>query len=332
MPKVSVIIPTYNREVLLMGAVESVLRQTFLDLEVIVVDDGSTDETPQALERFLAERANDRLRVKYLWQENRGQTVATNKAMEVAAGEWIAFLDSDDRWLPEKLALQFEALNRVDSRCAACITDVRYTNNPALTKSAFEHVGSPYPGDFGIMVDPLRRVVGGWHGLYVQALIVRKEILATVGEFDPSLRLSYDLDFLFRLAAFTDICYVNKPLVEIDRTPNRPDGLIERFQDEKFRLGHYQHLYEKWLNEDRKSKLGVGKHICTQLQSIHAKWASFYLLTGDNRKARKAMWSSVRYNLTGRMVCKFLLTAMVPRLAKRIVVKRRQDASELVFG
>jgi hypothetical protein len=193
-------------------------------------------------------------------------------------------------------------------------------------------VGSPYPGEFGIMMDPLRRVVGGWHGLYVQALLVRKEILASVGDFDPNLRLSYDLDFFFRLSVHSNICYVNKPLMEIDRTPNRPDGLIEQFQDEKFRLGNYQHLYEKWLEEDRKSNLGVHKLICSQLQDTHAKWASFYLLTGNNRGARQAMWSSVRYNVTTKIMCKFLLTALAPRMARRIVVNRRKNAPELVFG
>jgi glycosyltransferase involved in cell wall biosynthesis len=331
-PKVSVIIPTYNRASLLIGAVESALSQTFSDLEVVLIDDGSTDQTANILERFLAGRVEDRGRVRYFWQENGGQSVAFNRGMELAAGEWLAFLASDDRWLPEKLTLQLEVLRQLGPRCDACITDAIYMNNVALTKTAFEHVGSPYPGSFGMITDPLRRVAGGWHGMYVQTLIVRKKVLGEVGGFDPNLHLSEDLDFLFRLSARANIGYVSKPLVEIDRTPNRTDGMIERFQDEPFRLQHYQHLYEKWLDEDRTLRLGVGELIRRQLQEIHAKWASWYLLSGDYQKARQAMRSAVRYDVTARSVCKWLLTTLTPKLAKRIVVKRRESAPDLVFG
>ncbi|HZR63533.1 MAG TPA: glycosyltransferase family A protein [Terriglobales bacterium] len=332
MPKVSVIIPTYNRAGLLTGAVESVLGQTFSDLELIVIDDGSTDQTAALLERLLAGRPNDKERVRYIWQENRGQTVATNRAIDKATGEWIAFLDSDDRWLPDKLTLQFQAIHQMGSRCKACITDAVYLHNPALTKTAFEHVGSPYSGTCGMIINSLQQVVSGWHGMYVQTLIVHKTLLPDIGGFDPTLHLGYDLDFFFRLSARTNICYVNRPLVEIDRTLNRPDGFIERLQDEEFRLKHYQHLYEKWLDEDRRLQLGVANLIRRQLQEVHTKWASWYLLSGDNHSARKAMWSAVRYNVTGRSACKWLLTTLTPKLARRIVVKRREVAPDLVFG
>lgn len=102
---VSVIIPTYNRAHLLHEAIDSVLAQEVEDyrMEIIVVDDGSTDDTRKAVERYGS-------RVIYIYQSNQGAGVARNRGIEESTGEWVAFLDSDDRWLPHKLSLQFRIL------------------------------------------------------------------------------------------------------------------------------------------------------------------------------------------------------------------------------
>lgn len=99
MSKVSVIIPTYNCDRFIPEAIESVLRQTYQDYEIIVVDDGSTDQTCQVLEPY-------RNKIRYFYQENQGVAVARNLGWEMATGELIAFLDHDDFWLPQKLELQ----------------------------------------------------------------------------------------------------------------------------------------------------------------------------------------------------------------------------------
>ena len=102
--KVSVIIPTYNRAALVQEAIESVLGQSFDDYEIIVIDDGSTDATGQALERFAS-------KIRYVWQENRGLSAARNRALGLAKGEYIALLDSDDFWPPYKLGLEVAILD-----------------------------------------------------------------------------------------------------------------------------------------------------------------------------------------------------------------------------
>jgi glycosyltransferase involved in cell wall biosynthesis len=94
--KISVVIPTYNRGYIISRAVNSVLNQTFLPYEIIVVDDGSIDNTKQVLTAYLP-------KIKYVLQENQGVSVARNKGISTATGEWIALLDSDDEWLPDKL-------------------------------------------------------------------------------------------------------------------------------------------------------------------------------------------------------------------------------------
>ncbi len=99
---ISVIIPTFNRAGLLQKAASSVLAQSFKDLELIIVDDGSGDETPSVVESF-----KDR-RIIYCRQENKGVSAARNLGLSASRGEYVAFLDSDDYWLPEKLRLQHE--------------------------------------------------------------------------------------------------------------------------------------------------------------------------------------------------------------------------------
>ena len=104
-PAVSVIIPTYNRGHLVGEAIQSVLNQDIRDcsLEIIVVDDGSVDNTREVVAQFGKD-------VRYIYQDNQGAGAARNRGLEVASGEWLAFLDSDDLWLPDKLSLQFKVL------------------------------------------------------------------------------------------------------------------------------------------------------------------------------------------------------------------------------
>ena len=105
MPKVSVIIPAYNSSGFIEDALESVFKQTYRNYEVIVVDDGSTDKSAEIIGSFSDKR------IIYIYQENHGVSVARNKGILESKGEYIAFLDSDDLWLPEKLEKQVAILN-----------------------------------------------------------------------------------------------------------------------------------------------------------------------------------------------------------------------------
>ncbi|HEY5957340.1 MAG TPA: glycosyltransferase family A protein, partial [Polyangiaceae bacterium] len=115
MPKVTAVIPTYNRREYVQEAIDSIIAQTFRDYEIIVVDDGSTDGTREALPARYGER------IRYLWQTNQGESAARNHALSLAMGQYIAFLDSDDLWLPDKLTKQVALLEqRQDIGAAFC--------------------------------------------------------------------------------------------------------------------------------------------------------------------------------------------------------------------
>ena len=104
--KISVIIPTFNRKVFICEAIKSVLNQTYKDWELLIIDDGSTDNTKSIIDKYSQSNPH----IKYFYQENGGQGSARNLGVKVAAGNWVAFLDHDDIWLPKKLELYISKL------------------------------------------------------------------------------------------------------------------------------------------------------------------------------------------------------------------------------
>src|SRR6266404_4270752 len=123
MPTVSVIIPTFNRSKLVVNAVQSVLGQTYRDYEIIVVDDGSTDNTAEALTPYMD-------RIRYVYQANLGASAAQNRGLQLARGKWISILASDDLWLPAKLEAQLKAVASLGEDFGACFTNCDFFGHP----------------------------------------------------------------------------------------------------------------------------------------------------------------------------------------------------------
>jgi glycosyltransferase involved in cell wall biosynthesis len=136
-PFVSVVIPTFNRAGRVLAALKSVLAQTFREFEVIVVDDGSTDRTECVLQPLISAHKSEGNQVRYIFQPNQGQSAARNRGVEAARGEWIAFLDSDDVWFPQKLELQMRAIEQFAGKSWACITDTRFVDNQGMDTTCF---------------------------------------------------------------------------------------------------------------------------------------------------------------------------------------------------
>jgi hypothetical protein len=223
---------------------------------------------------------------------------------------------------------QVRALQRFEGECGACVTDASYRNNSLLSRTAFEHAGVNHSDIIGVWRSAPHDIVCGHTGLYLQTLVVRSEIIRDMAGFDPSLRLSEDTDFFFRLACRTGICYVAKSLVEIDRTPEREVGLIELAKNEEFRLQIAQGLYEKWLQNDSEFGPDIRKPIRHRLQQVHTGWASWHLLRGDNEKSLNALSRALSYHPTCKVASKWLLTRLVPGFARKIILAHRQNARE----
>jgi glycosyltransferase involved in cell wall biosynthesis len=331
-PKVSVVIPTHERAYKVQKTIDSALAQTFSDFEIIVIDDGSSDGTGE----ILAEKYGDRIR--YYFQMNQGASVARNRGVQEARGEWIAFLDSDDLWEPEKLEWQFKTLEQLDSQCGACYTDVHLLNYPE-TRTFFQLAEGNYrhQGPIGINHEALRLLVrpgGAGMVICLSSLLARAEVIRKSGGFDTKLLYSQDSEFMFRLATHTQFCYVNRPLVGFDRSPveTRHVGASADWNKTEF------FLQDSQLRLEGLSRLtGLPKNVKSlirgQLASVHSGWVNWYLETGQNAKARRAASTALRMDLTVNIAAKWLLVWMTPGLALRTVRDRQErmkDSSGIV--
>ena len=261
--KISALIPTYNRRIQLVQAVESVLAQSVPVHEIIVVDDGSTDGTPEEVRQRFGSR------VKLLTQSNRGCAAARNIGIGAATGDWIALLDSDDVWYPAKIDLQMKALAELGSEFGVCFTDCHYRGDPFRRHSVFEEVGIARMPYFGALDSPAEYVLSGREPFYTPSLLISRSLLTELGGFDEDLALRSDTDMFFHLCFRSRFCYVAEPLVCIDRNPSRAVGICNMYatrDDRKYKS--IQKMYRNWL---ALPELGVQRYhrtIRDQLRNI----------------------------------------------------------------
>lgn len=209
-PRVSVIIPAYNAARHIAEALDSVLAQDYPALEVIVVDDGSADETVDIVARYGAP-------VRLLRQANAGAAAARNRGLEAASGAYIAFLDADDVWLPGKLAAQIAYM---EDHSEIGLTCGRWLVWHADGAGAFPEPGSLAPS--ASASEPVRLVAerSGWlyHQLlldvivWTSTVVVRHEIAQRIGGFDEDFRRGQDYDYWLRASRLTPIHTLDRPL------------------------------------------------------------------------------------------------------------------------
>jgi glycosyltransferase involved in cell wall biosynthesis len=323
---ISVIIPAYNRAAVLKLVVESVLAQTCPVSEIIIIDDGSTDDTAQVVNRAIQEQPSWRERVRYFYQENQGISGALNAGISKARGEWVGFTAQDDMWLPWKLEWQFRALEKYPES-GLCFTDAWFMNNPYMKMTLFEFAQTRFSGPMGIVDSPVNLVVGK-HPVWTQTMIARTELVRRIGGLDPLLRYSEDHDFLFRMGLETKFCYVGMPMVLIDRSPAdiRHTGESRNWHKEEFRLRMDQYRFEK------QERLGQGLNPATRrvirgnLRSIHSAWANWYAEQGQYDKALNSLSKAFSYGPTFRLAMKWASLHIAPGVAKAMLVRDSRKA------
>jgi len=216
-PLVSVIIPTYNRAGLVRQAVASVKAQTYRDFEIVVVDDGGTDGTFEALS------AGGRIRVRR-HAHRRGVSAARNTGINAARGEWLAFLDSDDLWLPDKLARQIFWLEG-SPELLICQTEETWVRRGVRVNKPASHrqVGGR------IFLPSLKRCV-----ISPSAVMLHRRLLADHGAFDETLPAAEDYDLWLRLTWRYEVGLVDEPLVI--KRGGHPDQLSGQWGLDRFRI------------------------------------------------------------------------------------------------
>jgi GT2 family glycosyltransferase len=203
--KTSAIIATYNRSYIVCEAIESILSQTYKNLELIVVDDGSTDDTQKVLKRY-----GDRIRVVY--QKNSGPAAAWNRGIRESTGDVIAFLGSDDIWLPTFLERSISVLERAEESVPCCLSNswLRFAGGQGST--SFQHVRLCPSLDEGIWVNP-EEIFATRFVLFGQSVAIRRAALERTGGFDESLWFLEDYDLALKLSIQGPWGFVREPLV-----------------------------------------------------------------------------------------------------------------------
>jgi hypothetical protein len=222
-PMVSVIIPTYNRGWTLKTALDSVLDQTYRDYELIVVDDGSTDDTPALLDAYGAD-------LKVIRQANAGVSAARNTGVRAARGNYIAFLDSDDRWLPDKLRVQADFFAACPD-ALICQTEEIWIRNGKRVNPKKVHQkpsGRIFKASLALcLVSP-------------SAVMLQKALFEQIGGFDETLPACEDYDLWLRISARYPVHLIAAPL--IIKTGGHPDQLSRMPGLDRYRIQSIEQL------------------------------------------------------------------------------------------
>lgn len=204
-PLVTVVIPTYNRSSTIRRSIESVLGQSYKELELVIVDDCSSDNTVEIVNSY----RDKRIKLICLPQ-NRGANVARNKGICAAEGEYIAFQDSDDEWDRDKLQVQIKDM--LDRGLAASFCAHR------LIRDVGEKIIPEDYEDKEKYEDGLRQVLAESNVISTQTLVVRKDVFSIIGNFDEDMPRLQDYEFVIRLSQKEKIGYIARPLVSVYRT------------------------------------------------------------------------------------------------------------------
>jgi glycosyltransferase involved in cell wall biosynthesis len=257
-PLVSVIVPAYNAARYIGTALDSVMAQTYAPIEIVVVDDGSTDETAEVVRGY-----GDR--VRYVYQENARQAAARNHGVREARGDLIAFLDADDAWLPDKLARQVELIRRrPDLGLVYCsMREVDALGRPIRDAVA------------NLRGDRLRELLLGaaTGGICGSTPLTTRRVFDELGGFDPGLTPVEESDLFWRIATRYAIDYIDEPLVLYRRHAGNAHLDVDRM------TRAWRGLYRKALKDPAVRRLGWWFR-------LRCRGRLYYMLAGDNARAR----------------------------------------------
>ena len=289
-PKISVIIPTHNRAHLIGRSIQSVFNQTYQDFEIIVVDDGSTDNTSEVIKKY---QKKDN-RIKYIRHEkNKGGSAARNTGIKAARAEYIAFQDSDDEWLPKKLKNQMEVFKDAPSRVGIVYSDMwRITGN----KKRYFYSPKIMPKHKIIYEQALDY---GVSDIGIQTSLIKKEVFAKAGMFDEKFPRFIDLEFFIRLSKYYYFFHIEEPLVNYF---DADEGISS---NAKALIAAQKLILKKYFKDIKKNKkvlakhyLGIGTSLCIngEIKEGEIYFAKAFKIYPDIKKD-KSLLSRYYFNI-----------------------------------
>ena len=277
-PAVSVVIATYNRANYLAETIDSVLSQSFQKFELIVVDDGSTDETRRVVAPYGS-------RVRYLYQENRGPSAARNLGVRNASARWISIQDSDDLCLPNHLETLYGYANK-HPESGMVFANGSYLGGPAHDrKTIIPAAKSRRLAEQGVRLEDLfdKSIVR------LQAALISKRCYNDVGGHDETLRISMDLDLTFRLISRYPVAYLDEVVFSYRRHSGNISG------NQELRLLENIRVIERLLDQNGEAEELLGKRrVAARLAYRYYRLAKGRWKTGERDKSREALREAIR--------------------------------------
>jgi glycosyltransferase involved in cell wall biosynthesis len=295
MVDVSVVIATHNRALLVKEAIDSVLAQTQPPREVIVVDDGSSDPTRETLASY----GN---RIRAFHQKQGGASAARNFGMSRAEGEWIAFLDDDDVWLPSKLEQQVKLLEQ--DRRLGLVYCSDYTVDDHLR---ILHSRVAAPANRGDVFE--RLLIRNF--IFTSCVVARRDAIQRAGYMDLEFRFAQDWDLWLKIAAHAPVDFVPEPLVLYRHSAS---GCLTRDMKTAERVGEIQTIFERALR-----LRGVPDEVQRRARyELEIQWASNWLAEGRNHRALPHSLRAVLSKPSSLESHRLLIYSLVPKTVREM--------------
>lgn len=260
--KVSVIIPTFNREGFLKTAIESVLKQDYDNFEIIITDDNSQDNTKAVVKEFRDKR------IRYIRHEqNRGVSAARNSAIKASKGEYIAFLDDDDEWLSQKLKIQIDKIVKSSKKICGVYSNFFVLKNSGKKQAIINPRITKKRGN-------LFNQFALGNPIQTSTVLIRRECIEQVGLFDESISYMEDRDMWIRLSTKWDFEFIDEPLIKVHL--HKKEKLSESLEGQTAGREKMLERYNYLLNKDRKT-----------LSKLHLHQGMQYCQLNKMKKGRK---------------------------------------------
>jgi len=273
---------------------DSVLAQTYREYEIIVAEDGSTDDTKQVLQLYVEK---DNVQYRYIYQENSGCATARNTGIQASRGEWIAFLDSDDKWLPEKLERQMDYLQ--ETGLDVCFTHTCFDFGKEK-ENKMKNSEARSTIDRWIVAEPLDMLTTRkpLQSMTLPSMVVRRSLLDKIGWFDEWVVWGSDTRFIWKVCTKRPIAYINKKLVIADRTPGRDRLTKGRDKDSEIGKSYtimkvltYAEVYFRCRNQSKK--------VSRKVRRIFGSYISFLAvrccIENNISDAKRFAWDSIHF-------------------------------------
>lgn len=320
MPKVSVIIPTHNSAQHLPDAIDSILKQTYQDFEIVVIDDGSTDNTKEIVEKYIQTHGS---KIRYVYQKNKGVGSARNKGIDESRGTYITFLDSDDVILSNSLLRREQFLNK-NPDTSLVFTDYYFItresntmNHPRLSENKFLNLSKGtilsikddeivFNQDFYckfLEFSPLP--------IFMGTVMMRKEIINAIGLFRTDVSVGEDNDYWLRIISKYKAGFINQPL---SCYQNIHSTLTRR--TESYNLDCIK-IYTEIYSGNRKNKIRTlaKKKLASACYELGYYYNSQYV----RNKARRYLLKSIFFNFKNKDAYKALFRTVMPPWINKII-------------